>query len=132
LLSLFKVREWIINSIPLSLRQGIGAGIGLFLALIALQNAGVVVASKSTMVTMGTLTSPEVLMATGGFALIIALHHLKVRSGVLLSILAVTSLAVALGMEEYEGIVSAPPSLAPTFLELDIMGALQLSMLSVI
>ncbi len=132
LLSLFKVREWVINSIPLSLRQGIGAGIGLFLALIALQNAGVVVASKSTMVTMGTLTSPEVWMAAGGFALIIALHHLKVRSGVLLSILAVTALAVALDMEQYTGIVSTPPSLTPTFLELDIMGALQLSMLSVI
>lgn len=132
LLSLFRVREWVINNIPLSLRQGIGAGIGLFLGIIALKNAGVIVGHSETLVTLGDLTSSSVLMAALGFALIIALEHFKVRGGVLISILLISVLSVSLGMTSFTGVVSMPPSIAPTFLQLDIMGAMHLSMLSVI
>src|SRR5690554_7507608 len=75
LLSIFKVREWIINSIPLSLRFGISAGIGFFLALIALKNAGIVVDHPATLVSLGDVKVPEALLFFAGFVLICALSR---------------------------------------------------------
>lgn len=132
LLSIFKIREWIINSIPLELRSAIAAGIGLFLALIALQNAGIVVANPATMVGMGDMGSPQVLLAILGFFLIIGLEAMRVTGAVLISILVVTGLSILLGVSEFGGVVSMPPSLAPTFLQLDIAGALDVGLISVI
>ena len=132
LLSIFKIREWIINSIPLELRSAIAAGIGLFLALIALHNAGIVVSNPATMVGLGDLKAPAPILATLGFALIVALEALKVRGAVLIGILAVTVAAIAIGATPFNGIVSMPPSLAPTFLQLDIKGALDVGLISVI
>ncbi len=132
LLSIFKIREWIINSIALELRSAIAAGIGLFLALIALQNAGIVVANPATLVGMGDLAKPEPLLAILGFVLIVALEARKVTGAVLIGILAVTGAAIALGVSKFGGVVSMPPSLAPTLLQLDIMGALDIGLFSVI
>lgn len=132
LLSIFKVREWIINSIPLSLRFGISAGIGFFLAFIALKNAGIVVDNPATLVTMGDIKTPEALLFFAGFAAICAMAYRQITGAVMIGILAITGIAMALGLVEYEGLVSAPPSLAPTFLELDIAGALNVGMVSVI
>ncbi|MCH8497995.1 MAG: NCS2 family permease [Marinobacter sp.] len=132
LLSIFKVREWIINSIPLSLRFGISAGIGFFLAIIALKNAGVVVGHPATLVTLGDVTAAESLLFFAGFLLICALSFRKVTGAVVIGILAITVLALMLGMIEYNGLVSAPPSMMPTLLELDIVGALDVAMISVI
>lgn len=132
LLSIFRIREWIINSIPLELRSAIAAGIGLFLALIALQNAGIVVANPATMVGMGDMGSPQVLLAILGFFLIIGLEAMRVTGAVLISILVVTGLSILLGVSEFGGVVSMPPSLAPTFLQLDIAGALDVGLISVI
>ncbi|MFC3285118.1 NCS2 family permease [Litchfieldella rifensis] len=132
LLSIFKVREWIINSIPQSLRLGIAAGIGLFLAMIALQNAGIVVDNQATLVSLGSLTEPPAIYALLGFFAISALAHLRVTGAVMIGILAVTLVATLLGHNEYGGILSMPPSLAPTFLALDLAGALDIAMLSVI
>ncbi|SHL23024.1 NCS2 family permease [Phytopseudomonas punonensis] len=132
LLSLFKIREWIINSIPLELRSAIAAGIGLFLALIALQNAGIVAANPATMVGLGDLGSPAALLAILGFFLIIGLEALRVTGAVLISILVVTGLSILLGVSQFGGLVSMPPSLAPTFLQLDIAGALDVGLISVI
>ncbi|MDD1506610.1 NCS2 family permease [Pseudomonas sp. CNPSo 3701] len=132
LLSIFKIREWIINSIPLELRSAIAAGIGLFLALIALQNAGIVAANPATMVGLGNLGSPAALLAILGFFLIIGLEALRVTGAVLISILVVTTLSILLGVSQFGGVVSMPPSLAPTFLQLDIAGALDVSLISVI
>ncbi|MBV7561209.1 MULTISPECIES: NCS2 family permease [unclassified Pseudomonas] len=132
LLSIFKIREWIINSIPLELRSAIAAGIGLFLALIALQNAGIVAANPATMVGLGDLGSPAALLAILGFFLIIGLEALRVTGAVLISILVVTTLSILLGVTQFGGVVSMPPSLAPTFLQLDIAGALDVSLISVI
>nr|WP_092569968.1 NCS2 family permease [Aidingimonas halophila] len=132
LLSIFKIREWIINSIPMSLRLGIAAGIGLFLAMIALQNAGIVVDNDATLLALGDLSSPEALYALLGFFVITALAHLRVTGAVMIGILGVTVLAMLLGHNEYDGLVSAPPSIAPTFLAMDVAGALDVAMLSVI
>jgi AGZA family xanthine/uracil permease-like MFS transporter len=131
-LSIFKIREWIINSIPLPLRSAIAAGIGLFLALIALQNAGIVAANPATMVGIGKLGSPAALLAVLGFFLIIGLEALRVTGAVLISILSVTLLSILLGVTEFGGLVSMPPSIAPTFLQLDIAGALDVGLVSVI
>ncbi len=132
LLSIFRVREWIINSIPMSLRFGISAGIGFFLALIALKNAGIVVDHPATLVGLGEVKVAESLLFFGGFLLICALSFRQVTGAVMIGIIAVTGIAMMLGMVEYKGFVSAPPSLAPTFLQLDLAGALNVGMISVI
>jgi adenine/guanine/hypoxanthine permease len=132
LLSIFKVREWIINSIPMALRSAIAAGIGLFLALIALKNAGLVVAHPATLVTLGDLSQPAPLLAGLGFALIVALAYRRVTGAVMIGILAVTLISLALGLTQASGVISTPPSLAPTFLELDLRGAFEVGLLSVI
>ena len=132
LLSIFKIREWIINSIPLPLKMGIAAGIGMFLALIALKTANIIVASPATLVTLGDLHSPQVLLAVAGFFVIFALAHRGWHSAVLISILLVTAAAWWLGDTRFTGVVALPPSLAPTFMQLDFAAALSLSMLPVI
>lgn len=132
LLSIFKIREWIINSIPLPLKMGIAAGIGMFLALIALKTANIIVASPATLVTLGDLHSPQVVLALVGFFIIFALAHRGWHSAVLLSILLVTLGSWYLGDTSFNGIVATPPSLLPTFMQLDFAAALQLSMLPVI
>ncbi|TFH87377.1 NCS2 family permease [Billgrantia azerbaijanica] len=132
LLSVFKVREWIIHSIPLSLRLGIAAGIGLFLAMIALQNAGIVVANDATFVALGDLSQPAAIYALLGFFAITAMAYLRVTGAVMIGILAITLLGMLLGHNEYGGLLSMPPSIAPTFLALDLAGAFDVAMLSVI
>ncbi|MGR6840310.1 NCS2 family permease [Aliivibrio wodanis] len=131
-LSIFKVREWIIDSIPLSLRTGISAGIGLFLAFIALKNAGIVVDNPATLVSMGNITSFPAVMGAIGFFLTIALVHRGYKAAVMLAIIAVTVLAVLFGEVQYAGIMSIPPSIAPTFMQLDFSNAFELSMLTVV
>ncbi|MEZ8141583.1 guanine permease [Enterovibrio norvegicus FF-33] len=131
-LSLFKVRELIIHSIPLSLRTGISAGIGMFLALIALQNSGIVVAHPATLVSMGDLSSFAPAMAALGFFLTIGLVNRGVKGAVMIAILVVTGIAVATGNVQYGGIMSAPPSLAPTFMQMDLSGAFEVGMISVV
>lgn len=131
-LSIFRIREWIINSIPMSLRLGIAAGIGFFLALIALKNAGIVVADPATLVSLGDLSEPAALYALLGFFVITALAYLKVTGAVMIGILGITLLAVLFGHNEVTGIMSMPPSVAPTLMQMDILGALDVAMLSVI
>ena len=132
LLSIFRIREWIVNSIPLPLRSAIAAGIGLFLALIALKEAGLVVDNPATLVGLGDLTAPGPLLAVLGFFLIVALEARRVTGAVMIGILVVTAIAIALGVTPFGGVVSMPPSLAPTFLQLDIAGAFEVGMISVI
>ncbi len=132
LLSLFKVREWIINSIPLALKMGIAAGIGMFLALIALKTANIIVASPATLVSLGDLHSLQVLLTLLGFFIIFALVHRGWHSAVLISILFVTAAAWYLGDTQFTAVISVPPPLTPTFMQLDFSAALQLSMLPVI
>ncbi|MDN3609225.1 NCS2 family permease [Vibrio ostreicida] len=132
LLSVFKIREWIINSIPLSLRTGISAGIGLFLAFIALKNAGIVVDNPATFVSLGQITSLPAVLASVGFFLTIALVHHGVKGAVMIAILGVTGLGLVFGDVEWVGVMSAPPSLAPTFLKLDFSAVFEVGMISVV
>ncbi|MCL9773152.1 NCS2 family permease [Vibrio methylphosphonaticus] len=132
LLSVFKIREWIINSIPMSLRTGISAGIGLFLALIALKNSGIVVDNPATLVSMGAITSLPAVLAAFGFFLTIALVHRGLKGAVMIAILSVTALGIIFGDVQWHGIMSAPPSIAPTFLQLDFSHMFEIGMISVV
>ncbi|MDP4488373.1 MULTISPECIES: NCS2 family permease [Pseudoalteromonas] len=131
-LSVFKVREWVIQAIPIVLKRAIAAGIGAFLALIALKNAKIVIASDATLVQLGDITSPGPLLAIASFFVIAALMYREVKSGVLISILMVTGVAWGLGLVDYHGVVDVPPSIAPTYMQLDLSGIFELSMLSVV
>ena len=131
-LSIFKIREWIIASIPLPLRAGIAAGIGLFLALIALEGAGIVVDNPATLVGLGDLTKPGPLLALLGFFIIVVLEARRVTGAVLIGILVVTFISMGIGLTPFAGVFSAPPSIAPTFMQLDIAGAFNVGLVSVI
>lgn len=126
------IRSWLIAGVPKSLRSAIAAGIGLFLAIIALSNADIVIANPATKVGMGNLHSPQALLAIFGFFLIAVLDALRVKGAILLGILAVTVLSMVLGLNHFAGVVAMPPSLAPTFFKLDIRGALHTGFLHVI
>ncbi|MBY0317123.1 MAG: NCS2 family permease [Reyranella sp.] len=132
IISVLPIREWIVNAIPMSLKMAIAAGIGLFLALIALKNAGIVVAHPATLVTHGKLTSFPVVMATLGFFLIVALERRRVMGGVIIGILVVTIVAIAAGQQKFAGIFDTPPSLAPVLLQMDLGGALKVGLVTVV
>jgi AGZA family xanthine/uracil permease-like MFS transporter len=112
--------------------MAIAAGIGLFLALIALKNAGIVVGNQATLVTHGELTSFPVVMAALGFALIVALEYRRVVGGVIIGILAVTVVAIAAGQQKFEGIFDVPPSIAPVLLQMDLAGAFKVGLVTVV
>jgi AGZA family xanthine/uracil permease-like MFS transporter len=131
-LSLSPLRAWLIDAIPLSLKLGIAAGIGLFLALIGLQNAGIVADDPVTLVTLGDLSRPQALLAAAGFLVIAALAVRKVPGAIIIGVLAVTLIAAAFGLEPWHGIAAAPPSLAPTFLKLDLSGAAKLGLITIV
>ena len=130
--SLLRLREWLINTIPLSLKLGIGAGIGFFLALIGLEGMGVVVAHPATLVTLGNFGSPRTLLACGGFVVMAALAARGISAAVLIGILATAAAGIPFGLTHFAGIVAAPPSLAPTLLQMDIGGALNLGLASIV
>lgn len=132
LISLFRLREAIVNAIPRSLKFAISAGIGLFLAIIGLKNAGLIAAHPATFVTLGDLHQPGPVLAVLGFFLIVALEQRKVPGAIIIGILAVTVAAIALGLAPFGGIVAAPPSILPTFMQMDIAGALNAGLLTVI
>jgi AGZA family xanthine/uracil permease-like MFS transporter len=129
-LSVLPVREWLVNAIPRNLKLGMAAGIGLFLGFIALKNAGIVVAHPATLVALGDLSSFEPIACILGFVTIAALSARKTTGAVIIGILFATVLGWTFGDTEFQGIVAMPPSLAPVFLQLDIAGALQLSMVT--
>ena len=131
-LTVTKVREWIINSIPRALKLSISAGIGLFLAIIALKNAGLIVENKATLVGIGNLKSPTTLLACVGFFVMVGLDAMRVRGAIMIAILGVTAIGIIFGYSPFNGIASMPPSLAPTFLKMDVAGALSLGLVAVV
>ena len=132
ILSVLPVREWIINSIPQSLKMAISAGIGLFLGIIGLQAAGIVVDHPATLVTLGNLKAPVTILAVLGFFVMVALDRLKVPGAIILAILGTTAVGIIFGVSKFNGVVSAPPSLAPTFLAMDLAGALEKGLIAII
>ena len=133
-LSVFRLREYVIDAIPRNLKFAISAGVGLFLAIIALEQAKIVVASPATLVTAGPLgvAHPAPVLCLLGFALIVAMNARKIASGTLIGILAVSLLGLPTGLTSYNGIVSLPPSLAPTLFQLDFSRATELTFLIVV
>ncbi len=130
--SLFKVREALVNAIPHSLKLAISAGVGMFLAIIALKNAGIIVGSPATLVTLGKIGEPTALLSILGFFMIVALEYRKVPGSIIIGILTVTVLSIVLGLSEFKGVASLPPSMAPTFMQMDLAGALNAGLLGVI
>ncbi len=132
LVTIFRLRDQIIKGIPPSIRVAITVGIGLFLALVALKNAGLVVKSDTTLVTLGNLHSAPVILSSLGFLLIVVLDRLKVPGGILIGILSVTVASFVWGGNQFQGVFSAPPSIAPTFMQLDIKAALSTGLVNVV
>jgi AGZA family xanthine/uracil permease-like MFS transporter len=119
LISVFRLREYVINAIPKNLKLAISAGVGLFLGIIGLEEAKIVVADPATLVTLGDLTQPAAILCLLGFVLIVALNARGIVGGTLIGIIVVALLGIYPGLVKFSGVVSAPPSLAPTFLQLD-------------
>ena len=119
IISISPLRAYLINAIPKSLKFGIGAGIGLFLAIIGLKNAGIVVDNPATLVGLGDLKSAPVLLALVTLVLMIALDKLKIPGAIVISILATTIIGMIVGVAQFQGIVSPIPSMSPTFMQLD-------------
>jgi AGZA family xanthine/uracil permease-like MFS transporter len=132
LISIFRLREYVINAIPRNLKLAISAGVGLFLGIIALEQAKIVVAHPVTLVTLGDLKQWPAILCLLGFVLIVALTYRRIIGGILIGILLVSVAGIPLGLADYSGIVSMPPSLAPTLLQLDFSRSLELTFLIVV
>jgi AGZA family xanthine/uracil permease-like MFS transporter len=126
------LREWVINSIPKSLKLAIAAGIGLFLAIIGLKSAGIITAHPATLVTIGDLKAPATALAVGGFLLMAALDARQVPGAILIGILATAAGGIALGLSAFGGIFSLPPSIAPVLLKMDIAKALEIGLVAIV
>ena len=126
------LRERLIPAIPNSLKHAMAVGIGLLIALIGLEWGGIVRAAPGTLVTLGHLNSPAALLTVFGLLLMGILTARRVKGALLLGMLASTAVGLATGLVRYDGIVSIPPSIAPTLLQLDVIGAFSPSMISVI
>jgi AGZA family xanthine/uracil permease-like MFS transporter len=126
------LREHLIKAIPRSLQHAIAVGIGLLIALIGLEWGGIVADSPGTLVTLGDLKSPAALLTLFGLVVMSVLLARRVRGAMLIGILASTVVGLLTGIVRYQGLVSAPPSIAPTLMQLDVAGAFQPAMVSVI
>ena len=126
------LREKAILAVPESLKHGIVVGIGLLIALIGLEWSGIVVDNPGTLVGLGDLKSPPVLLAIGTLAVTAVLIARRVTGALLIGMIAATIAGLLAGLVQFQGVISAPPSLAPTFLQLDIMGALAPAMIDVV
>lgn len=132
ILSAFKIRELIINSIPQALRGGIAAGIGLFLGFVALQNSGIVIKNDATMLTMGDMGSWSALMTALGFIIIVSLYYRQVTGSVMIGILVVTGISILAGKIAVVSPMAMPPSVLPNFMQMNIQGAVEVGMVSII
>jgi AGZA family xanthine/uracil permease-like MFS transporter len=132
IMSITRLRAWMISSIPINLRIAMGAGVGLFIGLIGLKNGGIIVGNQATLLSLGEFSQIETLLAAIGFLIISILSVRKVTGAIIIGILTTTSIAYFVGLIEFNGIVSYPPEIAPTFMKLDILGALNLGMLTII
>ena len=132
IMSITPLRRWMLDSIPMNLRISMGAGVGLFIGFIGLKNGGIIEANGATFLTLGDFTSLSTLLAGFGFLLISVLSIRKIPGAIIIGILAVTLLSNFLGLVKFDGIFALPPDVSPVFLKLDILGALDITMLSII
>ena len=132
IISVTPLRQWMLNSIPLNLRIAMGAGVGLFVGFIGLKTGGIIIQNDATFLSLGNFKSTETLLAALGFLLILVLAIRKVIGAIIIGVLTVTILGLLLGLIQFNGIVSSPPDLKPILFQLDILGAIDVAMISVI
>lgn len=132
ILSATPIRRWIIDTIPISQKIAISAGIGLFLGIIALKESGFVVADQATLVTLGNIKAAPTLLAAGGFIAMVALDRLRVPGAIIIAVLGTALVGILAGVSPFGGVASLPPSIAPTFLALDLKDALNLGATTII
>ena len=132
IMSITPLRRWMLDSIPMNLRIAMGAGVGLFIGFIGLKNGGIIEANGATFLSLGDFTNPPTLLAGVGFLLISILSIRKTPGAIIIGILTVTLMSIFLGLVKFEGVFALPPDIAPVFLKLDIIGALDITMLSII
>ena len=132
IMSITPLRRWMLDSIPLNLRIAMGAGVGLFIGFIGLKNGGIIVANGATFLSLGDFTNPGTLLAGLGFLLISILSIRKIPGAIIIGILSVTLISIFLNLVKFEGVFSIPPDVTPVLMKLDILGALDVAMISVI
>ena len=132
IMSITRLRSWMISSIPFNLRIAMGAGVGLFIGLIGLKNGGIIVSNQATLLSLGSFSNIETLLAAIGFLAISILSVRKIPGAIIIGILITTFIGLFLGLIEFNGLVSLPPEIAPTFMKLDILGALNIGMITII
>ena len=132
IMSVTPLRRWMLDSIPLNLRIAMGSGVGLFIGFIGLKSGGIIISNDATLLSLGDFSKIETLLAALGFLSITILSVRKIPGAIIIGVLVITIIGVFLGIVNFNGVVSMPPALAPTLMKLDIMGALDLAMISVI
>jgi len=132
LMSITPLRRWMLDSIPMNLRVAMGSGVGLFVGFIGLKSGGLIIDNDANFLSLGDFSKVETLLAGLGFLLISVLAIRKVPGAIILGVIAVTVVGMIIGLIQFQGFVSMPPDLAPTFMKLDILGALDLAMVSVV
>jgi len=132
IISVTPLRQWMLNSIPMNLRIAMGAGVGLFVGFIGLKTGGIIIQNEATFLSLGNFKDIETLLAALGFLLILVLAVRKVVGAIIIGVLTVTISGLLLGLIQFNGIVSSPPDLKPILLKLDILGAIDVAMISVI
>jgi len=131
-LTITRLREWMLVSIPWNLRIAMGAGIGLFVGMIGLKNGGIIIDHPATLLSLGNFQSTETLLAGLGFLAITGLATRQFPGAILIGIFLVTGVGLSIGAVQYQGIVSMPPSVAPVLGQLDIAAAFDVAMISAI
>jgi AGZA family xanthine/uracil permease-like MFS transporter len=132
IMSITPLRRWMLDSIPMNLRVAMGSGVGLFVGFIGLKSGGLIVANDANFLSLGDFSKIEPVLAAFGFLLIAILSIKKMPGAIILGVIAVTLASLIMGLIQFQGVVALPPDLSPTFLKLDILGALDLAMVSII
>ena len=132
IMSVTPIRQWMLESIPMNLRIAMGSGVGLFIGFIGLKNGGIIVSNDATLISIGDLLKVETLLAMLGFLLIAILAVRRIPGAILIGVMMVTLISIFVGIIQFQGLISYPPAFMPVFMKLDILGALDLAMISVI
>ncbi len=132
LLTVTNVRKLIVDAIPVTMKRAIGAGIGLYIAFIGLKSAGIIVNSEATSVALGSFSEPAVILSIIGFLITSVLVILNVKSGMLLGIIATTLIGIPMGVTNFNGVMSTPPSIAPIFCQFEWSQILSWDMVAIV
>lgn len=132
LLTVTNVRKLIVDAIPVTMKRAIGAGIGLYIAFIGLKSAGIIVNSEATSVALGSFSEPAVILSIIGFLITSVLVILNVKGGMLLGIIATTLIGIPMGVTNFNGVMSTPPSIEPIFCQFEWSQILSWDMVAIV